>query len=72
MSKGEFIWFLDGDDWIIYPDSAKQCIKLMRDKNFKIIRIEYVSNYFNILYPSMVWQYIYRRSLIDDISFSSQ
>lgn len=72
VAKGEFIWFLDGDDWIIYPPAAKECIELMRNNDLEIIRVLYVSNYYKIFYPSMVWQYIYRHSLINDIEFTTR
>ena len=71
IAKGEFIWFLDGDDWVIYPFAAKECLKIMRENNTNMIRVTYVSNYYKMFFPSMVWQYIYRRSLIGDIRFKS-
>ena len=43
----------------------------MDKNNSEIIRLKYVSNYFNINYFSMVWQYIYRRDYIGDLRFLS-
>ena len=71
IAQGEFIWFLDGDDWIIYPSAVKECLSTMRENNLDIIRITYVSNYYKILCFSMVWQYIYRHSLIGNLRFKS-
>ena len=68
-AKGEYIWFLDGDDWIIYPYVVKDCIKVLEENNSPIIKITYISNFFKMRCDSMVWQYIYRRDLIGDTIF---
>lgn len=71
-SNGEFIWFVDGDDWIIYPDVLQTCLKQVRASNEDIIQIEFVSNLFKMKHYSMVWQYIFRRSFLtkNHISFA--
>lgn len=28
-ATGEYIWFLDGDDWIIYPNILQECLPLL-------------------------------------------
>lgn len=71
MAHGRYIWFVDGDDWIIYYDVIPNCLDAMDKSNSEIIRLKYVSNYFNIDYFSMVWQYIYRRDYIGDLRFLS-
>ena len=68
-ATGEFIWFLDGDDWLIYPNSLKECIDFLKKNNLDIVQISYVSNYYKIKCNDMVWQYIFRYSLIKDIRF---
>ena len=72
-ARGEFIWFVDGDDWIIYPDTLQMCIPHLREKNLNIIQIDFVSNLFKMQHYSMVWQYIFRRSFLASyhISFAS-
>ena len=69
IAQGDFIWFLDGDDWVIYPLVVKDCLTILKEKNENIIQIPFISNFFKIQYFSMVWQYIYRRSFIGDLRF---
>ena len=68
-SKGKYIWFVDGDDWIIYPGVVKDCLHVMKKYDLEIIRLRYTSNFFKKELLVMVWQYIYRRDLISDIRF---
>lgn len=71
IACGEFIWFLDGDDWIIYPNVLQDVLPILRKQKLKFIRLKYISNFFTLDYYSMVWQYIYRRDFIGDIRFLS-
>lgn len=68
-SSGEYIWFIDGDDWLIWPNTARDCINAMRENDLDIIKIKFVSNLFNREYFSMVWQYMFKRELIADTKF---
>ena len=68
-SNSKYIWFVDGDDWIIYPDVLQNCLAIMETQNLDIIKIKYISNFFTLDYYSMVWQYIFRRDFIGDLRF---
>ena len=68
-AHGKYIWFLDGDDWIINPKILQDCIPMMEEQNLDIIQIAYISNYFKITCHSMVWQYIFTKELIGDLRF---
>lgn len=68
---GEFIWFVDSDDWIINPDVIQQLIGAMHETTDPIIQLKFVSNYFNIQHYSMVWQYFFRRDFLEDLRFSN-
>lgn len=70
-ATGEYIWFLDGDDWIIYPNVLQECLPLLDNYQWPLIQLPFISNYFNREYFSMVWQYIYRRSFIGGLRFTS-
>lgn len=69
ISTGDYIWFVDGDDWIIWPNVALDCVNTMKENDLDIIKIKFVSNLFNHEYFSMVWQYFFKRELISDIEF---
>ena len=68
-SNSKYIWFIDGDDWIIYPSVLKDCISVLENTDSPLIKIKYISNFFTMDYYSMVWQYIFRRDLIGDLKF---
>lgn len=69
VATGEYIWFIDGDDWIIYPKVVQECLSILKSNNASIIQILYISNYFKNYCPNMVWQYIMRRDLIGSTRF---
>lgn len=67
VSKGERIWFLDGDDWLLSKTAIKDALDGAQGKD--ILRVPFTSNRFNQDYFSMVWQYVFKRELIEDIRF---
>lgn len=71
-SKGEYIWFIDGDDWIINPRILSDAISILKKTCEPILQIKFVSNFYQDTFFSMVWQYIFKRNFIEDISFPKQ
>lgn len=72
-ATGDLIWFIDGDDWLLYPFAIECVIERMNEKDKpNVIKVEYncPKYFFSKGHPSMVWQYVYRRSLIENIKFS--
>lgn len=69
FASGEYIWFVDGDDWITYPEIVQLAIQTLKERNLQILQIKFISNFFNFQHYSMVWQYIFRYDLIKDIRF---
>lgn len=71
-SIGEYIWFMDGDDWLLTNDAILQAIVTMKAGDEKIIQVDYEAPGFTLKgYPSMVWQYIVRRDFIGDLRFTA-
>lgn len=69
---GNYIWFVDGDDWIINPEILQQILfTFEQNPDENIIQLDFVSNYFRMKHYSMVWQYIFKRNFLDNIKFSS-
>lgn len=68
-SKGEYIWYMDGDDWLLSDTAIKDVLDRAKAEDLKILRIPFESNYFNMQYYSMVWQYLMRRDLIEKFRF---
>lgn len=66
-AHGEYVWFIDGDDWLLSDTAIGEALEFAQGKD--IVRIPFESNSFNRDYFSMVWQYIYRKSFVEDIRF---
>ena len=71
---GEYIWFIDADDWIINPEVLQYILsEFHNNSDFNIIQIEFVSNFFKMKHYSMVWQYIFKKSFLDpDLRFNKE
>lgn len=68
-STGRYIWFIDGDDWLLSETTIEDCMNKMIYENLDILRIPFISNQYHMNYFSMVWQYLFRRGFIEDIKF---
>ena len=71
IAKGKYIWFIDGDDWIIDSRAIFKIINFMDITQSKVIYFGYecplafpYKGYF-----SMVWQYAYKKDFIKNILF---
>ena len=69
LATGEYIWFMDGDDWLISNTAIKDVLDKVKAENLDILRIPYESNEFPWNYFSMVWQYVLRREFINEFRF---
>ena len=70
VASGEYIWFVDGDDWIVDPNSFSLLVDIMRENNLLVLRFDWFSNYIrNNMDWCMVWQYIYRKDFIGGLRF---
>lgn len=66
---GEYIWFMDGDDWLISETAIRSALDRIKRDNLDILRIPFVSNMFRYNYFSMVWQYVIRKDFLDGLRF---
>lgn len=66
-ANGEYIWFMDGDDWLLSDTAVRDAMDAA--KGLDILRIPFESERFTWQYFSMVWQYILRREFIDEFRF---
>ena len=71
-ARGDYIWFVDGDDWIINPEILQMALGELHKSNLNIIQIKFVSNFFRMEHYSMVWQYIFKKEFLHDISFNTE
>ncbi len=69
-AEGDYIWFVDADDWIINPDIITQTMSELLRNDLDIMQIDFVSNFFRMKHYSMVWQYIFKKSFLDGVEFN--
>lgn len=70
-ARGEYIWFMDGDDWLTEPTAVREALDKARRDGLDILRIPYRTEKFWGQYFSMVWQYLFRRDFIEGFRFPS-
>lgn len=69
IATGEYIWFMDGDDWLLSNTAVRDALDKARREDLNILRIPFQSNIFRWQYFSMVWQYLMRREFIQEFRF---
>lgn len=71
IARGKYIWFIDGDDWLIENNAIDTLIYAMDETNANFIQFGYESPaYFRFRdHPSMPWQYIFKHEIIKDQRF---
>ena len=71
IAQGEYIWFIDGDDWLIDNCAIKKVLRFIIPKKLPIIRFDYKDpgNFPHRGYFSMVWQYVYSKEILEGITF---
>ena len=68
-TTGRFIWFMDGDDWLLSDTAVRDALDRSVTEDLDILRIPFVSNLFARDYFSMVWQYILKRDFVKEFRF---
>lgn len=68
-SSGKYIWFMDGDDWLLSTTAIRDALDIAYAWDTNILRIPYQSNLYKYQYFSMVWQYVLKRDFIKEFKF---
>ena len=66
-AEGEYIWFLDGDDWLLRDDAIKYILDHIDGR--PIMRVPFTSDAYHSECFGMVWQYVIKREEVSDIRF---
>ena len=69
IARGEYIWFMDGDDWLLYKDAIQEAMDKVQGRD--IIRVPFISDLYQDQYFSMVWQYVFRKEFVEEFRFPS-
>ena len=69
IAKGNYIWMVDGDDWITRDTAVKELLDRAYKDDLDILYIPFTSLTFTWQYFSMVCQYLLRREFIEGVRF---
>lgn len=69
VATGNYIWFMDGDDWLLSETAIKDVLDKAYREDLDILRVSWESNRFHYAYFSMVWQYVFKRTYIEEFRF---
>lgn len=69
--SGDYIWFIDGDDWLIDDNAIQKGLKILKERpDLDYIMFEFDSQGFKWRYIDvMVWRYIFKYEAIANLRF---
>lgn len=71
QAKGDYIWFVDGDDWLLGSDCYNLILDSIKSEHSNRVQFGYTSNYYKEKNPVMVWQYVFSREFLYGLRFSN-
>lgn len=70
-AQGTYIWFLDGDDWLLSDTAIREVLEKAFREDLDILYIPLASDGFKVQYFSMVSQYLLKREFVKEFRFPS-
>ena len=68
-TTGTYVWFMDGDDWLLSSTAVKDVLDKAYSEDLDIEWIPFASDRFKCMYFSMVWQYLLKRDFVAEFCF---
>lgn len=69
IATGEYVWFLDGDDWLLSSTAVKEVLDKAYAEDLDILYIPFSSKTYRSQYFSMMPQYLLRREWVKEFRF---
>lgn len=69
IATGEYVWTIDGDDWLLSDTAVKQILDRVKRDGMDILYIPFCHERYTGNYFSMTCQYAIKREFIGDIRF---
>ena len=69
IATGNYIWFMDGDDWLLSNRAVRAALDRAYAEDLNVLRIPFWSDTYQFNYFSMVWQYLLRREFVKGFRF---
>ena len=72
-ATGDYIWLLDGDDWLIDNHTFKKILETFEEIKGDVLHVGWISNtYRNMNYIHTVWQWVFSAKWAKAVKFSSR
>lgn len=74
LASGDYIWLLDGDDWLIDNHAFKKVMQFFEaSPDSEVLHVGYISNtYQDYSYLYTVWQWVWKAELAKAVMFTSR
>lgn len=69
VANGDYIWFMDGDDWLLSDMAIKTALDRAKGAELNILRVPFKSHTYLYAYFSMVWQYVLKHDFVKEFRF---
>ena len=69
VAEGEYVWQIDGDDWLLSNTAVKQILDRIKKDGMDILYIPFSHEKYKFDYFSMTCQYVMRREFIKEFRF---
>lgn len=69
VAQGEYVWQIDGDDWLLTDTAVKMILDRVTADGMDILFVPFCHEKYKGNYFSMTCQYVIKRSFIGDIRF---
>lgn len=74
LASGEYIWLLDGDDWLIDNHAIRKVMQFFdKEPSKTYLRVQFISNSFqDYQYLYTVWQWVWKADMAKAVKFTSR
>ena len=69
VARGERIWMIDGDDWLLSNTAIKQILDKATQEDTDILYVPFCHERYRHNYFSMTWQYVLRWEFVKEFRF---
>ena len=73
LATGDYIWLLDGDDWLIDNHAIKKIMRYFDENTGFVLHVGFISNtYKSYGYRFTVWQWVFSAKWAKSVKFTSR
>ena len=70
QSRGDYIWFVDGDDWLLGTDAYDTILDAMKEDHAHRMQVQFATNGWQNQSEYTIWQHVFSREFLHGLRFS--